>query len=479
MTDDGSFGQRLRVLRERAGLSQEALAARAGLSPKAVGLLERGERRHPYPNTVAALADGLGATANERAALVAAARRTPVPRAPASVRSWPAAPTPLVGRDAELRELGGLLVAEGTRLVTLTGTGGVGKTRLALALLEQVAHTFPDGATFVPLAPVDDPGLVAPTLVRALGLAESGRHPLEALEDYLAGRRVLLVLDNLEHLLDAAPDVARLVASTEALVVLATSRAPLRVRGEVEHPVGPLWVPESEQPSVEAVGGSPAGRLFVDRAREASPAFELTEVNAADVAAICRRLAGLPLALEIAAARSRHVGPGQLLSRLDRALHAEGARDLPERHRTLHRTLEWSHDLLDTDDRALFARLSVFAGGFELDAAEAVGGDVLDGLGRLVEHSLVMAERTGPAGAVRYRMLEPVRQYAAERLAAGGGEEAARLHHALHYLDLAEQASPLVEGAEQVRWLDRLTLENDNFRTAIAWSVRAGRSDLA
>jgi predicted ATPase/DNA-binding XRE family transcriptional regulator len=472
---EGSFGVRLRQLREAAGLTQEQLAERAGLSAKAVSLLERGERRRPYPHTVTSLADALGLAPAERADLLASVRRD---ASPPSTPGWPHPPTPLVGRDRELREVTELLGDQTTRLVTLTGTGGVGKTRLALGVLEAAVEAFPDGVVFVPLAPVTAPDLVLPTVVRALELTEAGREPREVLRTHLARRRTLLVLDNLEHLREAATDVSWLLGVSQA-VVLVTSRAPLHVRGEREYAVAPLWSPATDAPSVEAVLGSPAGRLFADRARAVSPGFDLTEENAADVAAICRHLSGLPLALEIVAARTRFLGPAQLLSRLDRALQDEGARDLPERHRTLRRTLDWSHDLLEDADRELFARLSVFAGGFTLEAAEAVGGPgTLTSLGQLVDQSLVLAEPVS-AGEVRFRMLEPVRQYAAERLADCGALDAVRAAHAEHFLALAEEAHPRIEGSEQIAWLDRLALENDNLRGAIAWGVESGRIDVA
>lgn len=293
---------------------------------------------------------------------------------------------------------------------------------------------------------------------------------------------MLLVLDNFEHVLEAAPEVAGLMEACAGLSVLATNRAPLRVRGEQEYPVPPLGVPDpSHVPDLEDVGGAPAVELFVERARTASPTFELTRQNAASVAAICWRLDGLPLALELAAARARFLGPTALLSRLDRALEAGGARDLPERQRTMRATLDWSHDLLDEPEKDLFARLSVFAGGFTLEAAEAVGvdeetgrEDVLELLGSLVEQSLVLAEPDDGGDGVRYGMLEPVRQYALEKLEAGGGAEEARRRHAEHYLALAEEAGAMLKGREQEVWLPRLNAELDNLRAALSWAVARG-----
>lgn len=476
------FGGLLRRLRESAGLTQEELAGRADLSSKAVSLLERGERRRPYPHTIQALADALDLEPATREQLVAAARGSAGPTSP-TTPGWPVPATSLVGRDHELGELCDLLLQPGPRLVTLTGTGGVGKTRLALALLDRVGGRFPDGAVFAPLAPVSRPELVVTTIVRLLGVDAVDRDPLEALRAHLSGRRMLLVVDNLEHLLDAAPDVAELVTVPDGPIVLVTSRAPLRVRGETEYALSPLWAPQGDALSTDAVAGSPAGRLFLERADAASPGFALTEDNAPDVAAICRRLSGIPLALEIAAARLRLVGPRQLLARLDRALYDEGARDLPERHRTLRRTVEWSNDLLDPSAQELLSRLSVFAGGFSLESAEVVGaavpGETLTALGSLVEHALVLTEPSADGTEVRYRLLEPVAQFAAERLAAAGTEERTRLAHAEHFVELAEAAYPHTHRAEQIEWFDRLETEHDNLIQAIAWSLTAGRIDLA
>lgn len=475
------FAERLRRLREAAGLTQEQLAERAGLSAKAVSLLERGERTRPYPHTVRALADSLGLEDADRQALVASVRRgaSVTPRVP----SYADAPTSLLGREGELRDVASLLRGGASRLVTLTGPGGVGKTRLAHALLETLSPEYADGVAFVPLAPISSPELVLPTVAHALGLSDDGRDASEVLRDHLARRRMLLVLDNLEHLVEAVEALAALIALPEGPVLLATSRRPLRLRGEVEYAVPPLWVPESTRPSAEAVLGSPSGRLFAQRAQAVSQGFEVTGANAAEVAGICRRLAGLPLALEIAAARTRFLGTTQLLARLDRLASEEGARDAPDRHRTLARTLDWSHELLGPPERTLFARLSVFAGSFGLEAAEDVGEgpglDVLSCFELLVEHSLVTVDLPSGAGEARYRLLEPVRQYAAARLRDAGEEHATRLAHAEWYAALAETAYAHLERSEQVEWLDLLRTENDNLRAAIGWSIAAGHPDLA
>ena len=493
--EDAPFGARLRDLRASAGLTQEELAERAGLTAKTISLLERGERKRPYPHTVRSLADALELSERERAVLTAAIPRrsgnTPVAVEAAATHpsALPASLTPLLGREREVEEIAGLLGrAAAVRLLTLTGPGGIGKTRLGIEAAREATRLFPDGVAFVALAPLGDAALVMPTVSQALGLRETASiRPLEVLCQYLHERRFLLVLDNFEHVAEAAPEVVDLLGSCPKLSVLVTSRAPLRVRGEHEYSVSPLAVPDpTRMPEAQEVAQSPAAKLFIERAEDASPVFELTHVNAAAVAAICRRLDGLPLALELAAAQTRYLGPTALLSRLDQALEASGARDLPERQRTMRATLDWSYELLHEPERELFARLSVFAGGFTLEAAEAVGGaqesggeDVLVLLGNLVEQSLVLTEPGEEGDEIRYRMLEPVRQYAREKLEEDGEAEEAQLRHARYYLAFAEEAEPHIKGHEQVAWLDKLEAENDNLRAAIGRSLEADDAPIA
>ncbi len=386
-------------------------------------------------------------------------------------------------------EIDHILRAGEARLVTLTGPGGVGKTRLALEAASHAADAFPDGATVVWLAPVADPTLVLPTFARALGLVPRGGQPLlEVVRSYLQQRQMLMVLDNVEQVLEAAGEVADLLSFCAGIVVLATSRAPLRVRGEREYPVRPLETPTLDRvPEPSDIEHNPAVHLFVERARAVVPTFELSRRNAAAVAAICRRLDGLPLALELAAARVRTLAPTELLARLDRSLPllTGGARDLPDRQRTMRAAIGWSYQLLREPEWRLLNRLAVFRGGWTLEAAEVVGAreeigheEVLDLLTGLVEQSLVVVE-TPEDGATRYRMFVPVREYAEEQLEQNGEAEATRRRHAGYFLALAEAAEPELQGPRQVAWLDQLEREHDNLRVALAWLLAAGDADTA
>ena len=396
----------------------------------------------------------------------------------------PAQLTSFVGRERELESVKTLL--EGHRLVTLTGVGGCGKTRLAL----EAAAALPgeervaDGVCFVPLASVTQPSLVAPAVAGALGVKEAaGRSLVEALTAYLRDRRLLLVLDNFEQVAAAASLVTEVLAAAPQLIVLVTSRMALRCSGEHEYPVAPLAVPDPSAPA-EGLAGYEAVRLFVERARAVQPDFEATGAAAQAVAEICRRLDGLPLAIELAAARVRLLGPQALLARLGRrlALLTAGPRDLPARQQTLRATLEWSHALLTAGEQVLFARLAVFAGGCTLEAAEAVCNadgdlpiDVLDGVESLVAKSLL--REVGAGGEPRVGMLETVHEYAGERLAASGAAGALRRRHARYFLGLAEQAEPHLGGGDQAAWLKRLQADHDNLRAALGWSL-AGEPEV-
>jgi predicted ATPase len=390
------------------------------------------------------------------------------PAAPTrSARALPVPATPLVGRRLELAAVAALFRDEGARLVTLTGPGGTGKTRLALAVAEALETELRDGAAFIHLAPLSRPELLLPTIAEALGLQEGGARPLaENLTEHVRERRMLLVLDNFEQLLAAAPLVGDLLAAAPRLLVLATSRAPLRLAAEREYPVSPFALPDAGLP-LEALVQTDALRLFIARARAVDPAFELDEASARDVARICARLDGLPLAIELAAARSKLLAPAEILERLEREpnLLPAGPRDAPARQRTLAATIRWSYDLLSPDEQLAFTRLGVFVGGCTLEAAERVCDVTLETLATLVDNNL-LRRRDG-----RFTMLETVRHFARERLDEVDGADVRR-RHAEWLTELAETMSDRTFAGEDITtWLDRIQPEHDNFRAALTWAV--------
>ena len=402
---------------------------------------------------------------------------------PPPAGALPVPPTPLVGRDREVTAVGDLLLRDGARLVTLTGPGGVGKSRLAVEVAERLGPSFEDGVRFVDLTSVAAAELVAATIAAGLGLSTSGSRLIADLKSYLRPRRLLMVLDNFEQVAGAAPLVADLLGAAPGVVALVTSRVVLRLSGEHEFPVPPLPVPQiGAGQDAEDVQQYASVRLFAERAQAAAAGFELTSGNVQAVAEICRRLDGLPLAIELAAAKVRLLPPQALLARLDdrMSLLTGGARDLPARQRTLKSTLDWSFDLLPAGEQALFARLGVFAGTFDLQAAEVVcsdadaagpggAGHVLDMLGSLVDSSLVRPEtRTGEA---RFGLLETIREYALERLRAGAEWRETHDRHAAYFLALAEPAAAELQGPGQLAWLDRLETEHDNLGAAMSWLV--------
>ncbi|NEM04617.1 DUF4062 domain-containing protein [Geodermatophilus normandii] len=454
-----------------------------GRDPRLARLLERvqaegGVSTTPYGDP-AGLAERV---ADDLAVLLSERFARPATAPPGLAAGWlPTPPTPMVDRTAELATVTGLLADPAVRLVVLTGPGGIGKTRLALAAAA-AAEPGRDGTWFVDLAAVRDPADVPAAVAEAVGVSAEGSRPLlELVADRLAGRSALVVVDNLEQVAAAAPDLAVLLARCPRTQLLVTSRTVLRLRGEHDVPIEPLGTPA---PGEDGAAEAPAVELFVARARQADPSFRLTEATAGPVAELVRRLDGLPLAVELAAARVRTLPPRLLLARLDRALDLDDPDvDVPDRQRTLRTTIAWSHDLLDEDGRALLARLSVCADGCTLDTAEVVGADggdldVVETLSALVGHSLVTPTDTGD-GEPRFRMLELVRAFAVERLRERGEEESTRTRWAQHLAGLGAEAGAGLAGPAARLWRARLDAETADLRAALRWAVATDRAELA
>jgi predicted ATPase/DNA-binding XRE family transcriptional regulator len=490
----GSFGTHLRALREAAGFTQEELATIAGLSVHAVSALERGERRRPHVDTVRALSAALDLTGPARDALFGSARAA-VHDAAADELSRAGLPlplTPLLGRDDDVQTLRSWLDDRAIRLITLVGPGGVGKTRLALEVARIVAEEPATRVVFLGLAAVQDHAFVAPAIAEALGLSDVTAVDLpRRVHAACSDHPTLLVLDNCEHVLEAVPLASELLMTAGSLRILATSRAPLRIRGEREYAVGPLAVElDVAAHSPADVARAPAVRLFVERARDVRPDFRLTSKNGPAVKAICHRLDALPLALELAAPWIKVLTPEDLLERLehDVLLSAAGPRDLPARQQTMNATVAWSYQLLDANDQRAFRRLGVLPGRFSIEAAAQVltGGDrlvssdqALDVVASLLNKSLVLRAESAVTSRPLYRMLETVRAYATLQLVEAGERDETMEGLARYSVAEARIALEGLFGPTQADWLDRVRGDLESHRAAMTWLMERGRAEEA
>ncbi len=487
------FGATVRKLRAAAGLTQAELAEQAGISERTVSDLERGLRAAVYPATARQLAASLGVRADDLPAFLSEASRRHIaaiePRdegaaVPGARRARVPAPlTRLLGRESEVSDCVAMVSDPAGRLIVLVGPGGIGKTRLATEVATRVEDAFPGGVYFVGLSAVDEAGMVLAVVASAVGLVSEPASLIESLAQRLGRQRSLLVLDTFEHLLEAGPAIGALLEACPNLAALVTSRAPLHVRGERQVHVRPL----ATQLEAGTSGRAPAVELFIERATAAEPSFAITPDSIEIIAAICTRLDGLPLAIELAAARVPHMPLTKLLTELHHRLDSliGGARDLPARQRTMRATMDWSYALLGADEMRLFRALAAFRGGFGTDAAAAMigsaerrdEGGVLSPLGTLLDASLVMLAREA-SDEGRYAMLDVTRDYAVERSVAAREFDGLRRRHAEFFLSLAERAEPELRGAQQRDWFTRLYADEGNFRAAMTWALEVGDFDV-
>jgi predicted ATPase/transcriptional regulator with XRE-family HTH domain len=505
------FGAWLSQRRRELDLTQGDLARRIGCSQSTIKKIEEGKRR-PSKQIAELLAGHLDIPPSERAAFVLLARAeagspaslhdgfgpnvNPLARASLDLdflrrvhhpNNLPAPPNSFIGRDREVAAACALLRREGVRLLSMVGPPGIGKTRLSLRVASDVLDRFTDGVFFVALAPVTDPRMVIPAIAQALDVRETARRPLfESLVSFLRPKKLLLVLDNFEQVVPGAPVVGDLLSAAPGLKVLVTSRAVLHLYGEHELRIPPLALPDRKHlPPPEELSRYEAIALFLERARQVNPDLSVNGPNARPVADLCHLLEGLPLAIELAAARSRSYAPAFMLERLQEAegklkYLTGGPRNLPPRQRTIRGAIAWSYDLLDHHERRMFRRLSVFVGGCGLEAARAVlGGEekIEERLDALVDNSLLRQERTDAES--RYWMLETISEYGLERLVEAGEIDNARQLHAQYYLALAERAEPYLRGPEQAAWLGLLDTEHDNLRAALRYFEGLGQWDAA
>lgn len=478
-----SFAIVLRRYRTARGLTQDELAERAGISARSVSDLERGISRSPHRDTLALLAQALELTSEESAIFMGTARVARVtPESETPPDDLPEPLNPILGREREEKEAILLVEQSGVRLLTLTGPAGVGKTRLSLHLARQLTSGFPEGARFIDLSAVRDPDRVLPAIALALDLREQGQQSLtDVLLATLHDQRRLLVLDNFEQVLPGAGQIARLLGECPHLSVIVTSRAPLRVPFERELNVPPLAVPDPRRlPTFEHLPTYAAIALFLARAQSAKPDFSPTAAQATAIAKICARLDGLPLAIELAAARIRVLTPQALLTQISGStgrsllqMLTGGARDLPTRQQTMHDALLWSYSLLDAREQVLFRRLSVFVDGFTLESAEAIGAvtglDVLEGLADLVDKSLVRQE-TMPDGTPRFRLFEVMREFGLSLLSARKEESALRRQHAEYFAGWVTRSERELTGSLQPQTLANFAREYENIRAAMRWA---------